>query len=101
MNREEAVVLVSRALGCIQAISALLYLFSLPGYLVSLHHHLHVLRTGDSDYSSYLASLDRIDIAFLFGRVAVLCALALVFWNCGPRIARFLLPERKSLSTSA
>jgi hypothetical protein len=36
-----------------------------------------------------------VDIAFFFGRIAFLLLMALVFWNCGPRIARFLLPEEK------
>jgi hypothetical protein len=44
---------------------------------------------------AYYVSVERVEIAFFFGRIAFLLLMALLFWNCGPRIARFLLPERK------
>ncbi len=101
MTREEAVVLVSRALACIQAITALLDLTYLPERFVSLHHYvqegLAASSTTAVDLATYYASLERIEIGFFFGRIAFLMLMAMLFWNCGLRIARFLLPEQKSL----
>lgn len=89
MNREEAVLLVSRALACMQAISALLYASYLPERLLSLHHYTQL-------QSEYFTAYDRVQIAFYFGRIAFLLLMTFVFWNCGPGISRFLLPEPKS-----
>lgn len=102
MNREEAVLLVSRALGCIQAVQAVLDASYLPQRFMTVHHDIEMARmyaaaheSGAFDLRAYYVWLDRVDIAFFFGRIALLLTLALVFWNCGSRIARFLLPERK------
>ncbi len=90
MNREVAVLLVSRALACIQGIYAVDDATYLPERLFSLHHYA-LLGQGD-----YLVSLYPLAVAFIFCRVAILLILTFAFWNCGPRIAQFLLPERKS-----
>jgi hypothetical protein len=102
MNREEAVLLVSRALGCIQAITALVEAAYLPERFIALHHYVQRIQlalaardTGAFDLETYYVSLERVEIAFFFGRIAFLALFTLLFWNCGPRIARFLLPERK------
>jgi hypothetical protein len=102
MNREEAVLLVSRALACIQAITALLEAAYLPERFMALHYYVQRVQmalaardTGSFDLEAHYASLERVEIAFFFGRIAFVSLFALLFWNCGPRIARFLLPERK------
>lgn len=87
--------MVSRALACIQAVTALLEASYLPERLVSLHHYHLQLR------SEYLTSYEQVQIAFYFGRIAFLLFLTFVFWNCGPRIAHFLLPERKNSPPTA
>jgi hypothetical protein len=103
MNREEAVLLVSRALACIQGISALLEAAYLPERFMTLHHYAQRLQMAVAardaaafDLETYYVSGERVEIAFFFGRIAFLLLMALLFWNCGPKIARFLLPERKS-----
>lgn len=95
MDRKEAVVLVSRALACIAGIYALTDASYLPMRLLSLRHYLQLYPTGQS----YLVSLYRIDIASIFGRTGFFLFLTFIFWNCGPRIARFLLPEQKSATS--
>jgi hypothetical protein len=95
MTREEAILLVSRALACIQAIAALLDFSYLPEHMLSLHHYLQLAQTGSTTVAYWL-SLERVEIAFYFGRIAILLLTTLIFWNCGPRIARFLLPEQAS-----
>jgi hypothetical protein len=57
--------------------------------------------TGAVDLETYYVSLERVGIAFFFGRIAFLLLMAFLFWNCGPRIARFLLPARKNSPQSS
>ena len=97
MNREDVVLLVSRALACIQAISALFDLTYLPERLLWLHHYVQLSSSGSSSAAN-LIPIERVEVALYFGRIAILVFLTFVFWNCGPRIARFLLPERKNPS---
>lgn len=105
MTRGEITRLVSRALACIEAIYALTEASYLPERFMTLHHYLkEALATKDTvafDYAAYYVSLERVDIAFFFGRIAFTLLMALVFWNCGPWIARFLLPERNSAPPAA
>lgn len=103
MNREEAVLLVSRAVACMQGAYAVVDASYLPERFMTLHHYVQRLQTalaardtGVFDVETYYVSLERVEIAFFFGRIAFLLLMALLFWNCGPRVAGFLLPERKS-----
>src|SRR5580704_7126093 len=99
MTRDEAVVLVSRALACIQVITALIEATYLPERFMTLHRYVRdalvAKDTAVFDLARYYVSVERVEIAFFFGRIAFLMLMTLVFWNCGPRIARFLLPEPK------
>ncbi len=70
---------------------------------MTLHHDIEMAKmyaaaheSGAFDLRAYYVWLDQVDIAFFFGRIAFLLLMALVFWNCGPRIARFFLPEPKT-----
>jgi hypothetical protein len=105
MNRDDVVLLVSRALACIEAIYALTDASYLPERFVALHHYvleaLAASHTATFDLATYYVSLERVEIGLFFGRIAFLMLMALVFWNCGPRIARLLLPERKSPSPAS
>lgn len=100
MTREEAVVLVSRALACIQAITALIEATYLPERFMTLHRYIQdalvAKDTAVFDLATNYVSVERVEIAFFFGRIAFLMLMALVFWNCGPRIAHLLLPAQKS-----
>lgn len=80
----------------------------LPERFMSLHHYVQRVQMAaaarDSEafsLVSHYASLERVDIAFFFGRIAFLPRMALLFWNCGPRIAHLLLPEGKGTSPAA
>jgi hypothetical protein len=98
MSRKDAVLLVSRALSILQLIYALMELTYLPIRFVSLHHHTtraNVL--GSSGYDDFWSGYYRVDIAFLFARVAICLVVAFLFWNCGPWIDRLLLPESDDL----
>jgi hypothetical protein len=105
MTRKDVVLLVSRALACIQAITAFIDASYIPSHFMTLHHYVQMARdaaslkdTGAFELAAYYVSLERVEIALFFGRIAFLMLMALVFWNCGPRIARFLLPERENSS---
>lgn len=86
--------------GVYRGIYALTEASYLPERFVALHHYvqeaLAASHTTTIDLAAYYVSLERVGIAFFFGRIAFTLLMALVFWNCGPRIARLLLPERKS-----
>jgi hypothetical protein len=105
MTREEAVRLVSRALACIEAISAVAEASFLPERFVTLHHYIQealvAKSAGAVDLANYYASLERVEIGFFFGRIAFFLLTALLFWNCGPRIGRFFLQDRKSPSPAS
>ena len=55
---------------------------------MSLHHY-----EGPNGIASYLASLYSTEVGLLCIRIALLLLLALIFWQCGPRIRALLLPE--------
>jgi hypothetical protein len=102
VSRKEAVLLVSRAVAIIQFVTAVLNITYLPEWFVSLHHHEGVIAAlGVSERDEYLRSYDQVGIAFLFGRIAILLTLTLVFWNCGPWFERVLLPKRENQEDSA
>jgi hypothetical protein len=44
----------------------------------------------------FLGFLERVEISSLLFRITGLLILAWVFWNCGPRISRMLLPDRRA-----
>jgi hypothetical protein len=90
MTQNEAVRLVSRALAIIQLITALLEITYLPGHILSWHHHAQFGAT--SIPSDYLTRLYTIDLGALVLRICGELLLTLILWNCGPWIARILLP---------
>src|ERR1700721_148360 len=95
MSRKEAVLLVSRALAAIQLISAFIEVTTLPDKYVSLHHYASLIDAGVGTQGVYyFKSYDEVGIAFNFARIAGLMVFALVFWNCGPWVERFLLPTK-------
>jgi hypothetical protein len=98
MSKREIVVLVSRALAIIQAITAVLDLAYLPEHLMVLSRHVNELNSlpmGSHlfDYDASLLREDRIYLAFLTLRIGILCLAALLFWRCGPFIERMLSPS--------
>jgi hypothetical protein len=94
MSRKEAVLLVSRTLSILQLIYAMMELTYLPVRFASLFHHTtRINLLGPSGYDDYWSGYYRVDIAFLFARVTICLVVAFLFWNCGPRIERMLLPN--------
>ena len=95
MNRKASVLLVSRALALIQGICALIETRYLPERLYSYLHYTHqVALVSVSVGSIYLPNLYRVEVAFLFVRILIYLALAVVFWKCAPWVESALLPER-------
>jgi hypothetical protein len=76
----------------------------LPVHFVSWHHHVTLASERHEmppyETATYYLSLDHVEIAFYFGRIAFFALLALIFWNCSPRIACFLLPPARDPSPS-
>jgi hypothetical protein len=93
MTRDEAVLLVSRALACIQIVCACIEATWIPVRLMSLHHYSNEIPKGIPVATPYLVSYYQVDIGLFFGRIALYLVFAYLFWMCGPRIARLLLPE--------
>ncbi|HWE86921.1 MAG TPA: hypothetical protein VG267_18400 [Terracidiphilus sp.] len=93
MSRNEIVRLVSRALAVMQFISALYETTFLPERIYSAHHYVsaeHLLGR------TFIETLEQFYAAFVFARIAMFLILAWIFWQCGPRIARLLLPPDDS-----
>jgi len=90
MTRNEAVRLVSRALAIIQLITALLEITYLPADILSWYHH---AQFGSSSIpSDYFTRLSTIELGALILRICGLLLLTLILWNCGPWVARNLIP---------
>jgi hypothetical protein len=94
MSRKEIVLLVSRAFAAIQLVSALIEMSVLPSRLFSLYRHAGFIGVPTSLPSSYAITYDRIDILFLFARIAGLLILTAVFWKCGPWVERVVFSEQ-------
>ena len=99
MNRDQAIQLAGRSIACILGATALLEATELPWHFVSLHHY-RQLALASAD-AAYFVSLDEVQLAFCFARIAVLVLLALLFWKCGPRLARLLMPDSGEDSSAA
>ena len=96
MQRKEVVRLVSRALSLIWGVFALYDMTYLPERLFSYLHYTNEVRSvGSPSFAMYLPTLYRIELGFLFVRLAIYLVLAVVFWNCGPWVGRTLLPGRE------
>ena len=93
MSRDETVLLVSRAIAVIQFVTAFLEASYLPERFLALHHYSPVDTFAPGP--GYLESLYRLQIGLLFGRIAGLLLVSWLFWTCGPRIGRLLLPSGK------
>ena len=92
MSRREIVVLVSRALACIQLITALLDVCYLPEKLFSFVHYANQPDiSGNSQH--YFRMLESVSILTLVLRIGILLVSFLIFWNCGAWVERTLLPQ--------
>jgi hypothetical protein len=90
MSRKEIVVLASRAVAFIEAMSALLYLTELPAEVTEFLHYF-ALRSV-SPTSAYLSRYYAEATLSIVLRIAITAFAALLFWECGPKIEKFLLP---------
>ncbi len=98
MSRREIVLLVSRALAVIQIMSALEEISYLPNRLILLWHQIGPTRF--LDLSSYFSLYEIESTLALILRISLLLLAAYLFWTCGPKIERFLLPLSSDLQTS-
>jgi len=97
MSRREIVVLVSRALACVQLITALLDVSYLPEKLFSFLHYVHQPDALDNGHR-YFRMLDSISILTQLARIGILLVAFLIFWNCGDWIEQILLPAAEKPS---
>jgi hypothetical protein len=94
MDRKQAVRLVSRALSLVFGVFGLEDATYLPERLLSYLHYTNEWRSaGTPAQAAFLPSLYRVEVGFLFVRIAIYLVLAVIFWNCGPWAERTLLPE--------
>ena len=94
MNRKEAVHLVSRALSILFGASALIETAYLPERLYSFVFYANRAKSLSATVGDiHFYGTDRIEVGFLFLRIAIYLLLATVFWKCAPWIEHFLIPE--------
>ncbi len=93
MPRREIVVLISRALACIQLMSALLDATYLPDRILAFLHYAN-LPEPISDSQHFFKMQDELGVLTLVLRIGILLTAFLIFWNCGPWIERTLFPPR-------
>lgn len=94
MERKEVVHIASRAISIIFSASALCETTYLPERLFSYLHYTHEWHSAGAPAAiMYLPTLYRIEVGFLFLRIAIYLALAAAFWGCTPWVVRTLLPE--------
>jgi len=97
VTRRDAVILVSRLIGLYLLVWALDNATNLPAYSFSVAH-----RLGEYSVvlgSSYLRSLDLIELVACMVRVVGLLALSAWFFHAGPRLQALLLPPEKQASS--
>ncbi len=95
MDRKQAVCLVSRALSLIFGVFGLEDTTYLPERLLSYAHYANEWRSAGAPGGGFLPSLSRVEVGFLFVRIAIYLALAVIFWRCGSWVEHTLLPERE------
>jgi len=86
MSKREAILIVSRAVALYLFVWALDDLTYLPGRFLLIRHW-----AGEA-WHSY----DMINLEFTIFRAVALLGAALLFYECGPRVEAFLLPEERS-----
>jgi len=100
MSKREIVLLFSRALAIIQAVTGLLEVTYLPQELLGLFHHIYPLQTpmfGDYWSRYYMET-----VLALVTRIAICFLAAMLLWKCGPEIERFLMPsERQAIESGS
>ena len=98
MSRREIIVLVSRALAIIQIVTALLELTGLPQELLGLFHH--ILPIQKPVFGDYWSRYYMEAVLSLIARIAICSFAALLFWGCGPKIEKFLMPSERGEAES-
>jgi hypothetical protein len=94
MNRKEVVSLVSRVLSVLFGVTALIETAYLPERLYSYVFYANRAKSpGATVLDIHFYGTDRVEIGFLFLRIAIYLLLAMVFWKCGPWVERLLIPE--------
>jgi len=101
MSRSEIVLLASRAFAAIQFVTALIEMSYLPSRLFSLYRHAGFIGAPTSLLSSYTITYERIDIFFLFARIAGLLILTAACWKCGPWVERLVFSEQDASGNTA
>jgi hypothetical protein len=94
MNRKDAVRLVSRALSILFGVSALIETAYLPERLYSFVFYANRVKSPSATVGEiHLYGTDRVEVGFLFLRIAIYLLLAMVFWKCAPRVESLLISE--------
>lgn len=89
MSKRETVLIVSRVFALYLFIWALNALAYLPMEVA--------LAASNSHGSAHWSTRDMLSVEGAAFRVVVLLAASFLFYECGPRVQRFLLPEEKPI----
>jgi hypothetical protein len=97
VSRKEIVLLVSRAIALLQIIAAVVdAVLNLPqqGYVL---YRQYLLFAGMEEIHRFapapsVSPVFWIGVLTVFLRIGVLLFIAVLFWNCGPMVERWLMP---------
>jgi len=90
VSRKEIVLLVSRALALTQTVYALVDATSIPERVIWLMYRLKSHSVLES--STLAGEPEFYTLVLNIVRLIIISTAAILFWRCGPRIARWLLP---------
>ena len=94
MNRKEIVRLVSRVLSILFGVSTLIETTYLPQRLYSYVFYANRAKSLNATVGDiHFYGTDRVDLGFLFLRIAIYVFLATAFWKCAPWVEHLLIPE--------
>ena len=94
MNRKEAVRLVSRAFSILFGVSALIETAYIPERLYSYVFYANRAKSLSATVGDiHFYGTDRVELGFLFLRIAIYLLLAMAFWKCAPWVEHILIPE--------
>jgi hypothetical protein len=99
MTRREIVLLASRVVAVIQVITAILDATQLPQTLTELFHDLALRAASPS--AAYWSRYETEVVLSIVLRIFITLFAAWLFWQCGPKIERFLLPAASGHRDSA
>lgn len=91
MSRKEIVLLVSRAIALLQIINAVMTAVGAVSVLYNFYRG-WAAEPYPTYRNPFLTSANFFSLLLILLHVIVLLIIAAIFWNCGPKVERWLMP---------